>query len=155
MVNKNFGKMLIIACLLGGLIMSIWAMVLKNNNKLTIAPTERFLPTETLNKYGSTNTSTPQKTIAHNMGTILIIHSEAGKVSLVRDEYPYHIIHPVWQPDGQGFIADAPELGKEIDHAMFIPTVFDLSGNIINQITVENSEVASSWIANDISIIQE
>ena len=362
MVNKNFGKILLITCLTGGLIMSIWAIVLKNRNKLVITPTENFLPTETSNKYVAINTSTPQKTMAHNMGTILLIHSEAGKVSLVRGEnretfqistypihfpppvlspegtriaffgldgylsiydvltqetttytdalmggmyplgwspdgekiayqcpeipisiciftlntghiktfanmqdaspnsyggytfagwssdgekigilyyeepstmgelvrsynigtikildvdteeirdvfterdhpdiehlqdavlspdgssflfsamsgdyyavyqvqtdgsgltritgeqYPYHILHPVWQPDGQGFVADAPEPGKDVDHAMFIPTVFDLSGNIINQITVENSEVASSWIANDISIIQE
>ena len=353
MVNKNFGKILLIACLIGLGIMSIWAIVSKNNSKGALAPTENLLPTETSNKHNLLNTSTPQKTMAHNMGTLLIIHNEAGNVSLVRDEYretfqistypihfpppvlspegtriafydidrylsiydipsqetttytdalmggmypfgwspdgeqiayhcpefpisiciftlktgdiktfanmqdgppnsfggytfagwssdgkkigilyydeppaagelvrsyyigsikmldvdtdmitdvfsesdhpninhlqdavlspdgsaflfsamvgdyfavyqvqadgsgltrltgeeyPYHILHPVWKPDGQGFITNAPDQGKPLDQAMLIPTVFDLSGNIISQMEVELGSVPTSWI---------
>jgi WD40 repeat protein len=59
--------------------------------------------------------------------------------------YPSTLLNPVWSPDGKEFVVAVPAQGSEFDEGVYLLTIFDLSGQIVEQIQVENAQV-SSWI---------
>ncbi len=69
-----------------------------------------------------------------------------GLTRITSESYHFNITHPIWRPDGNGFVASAPENEKESSTAIILPTIFDLSGEIIGQINVAGGGEAISWI---------
>lgn len=56
------------------------------------------------------------------------------------------VMDPIWRPDGQGFVAQMPALDDNGEEAVLIPTIFDLSGQIVNQIPISGGGRVGTWI---------
>ena len=69
-----------------------------------------------------------------------------GLTRITSTSYHFNITHPIWKPDGKGFVASTPENEKESSTAIILPTIFDLSGKIIGQINIAGGGEAVSWI---------
>ncbi|GEM_PF-1848249 len=71
-----------------------------------------------------------------------------GLSRITPETLPFNITHPIWRPDGKGFVAYAPGQESKSVNPVYLPTFFDLSGNIIGQITIDEGGQASSWVGN-------
>jgi hypothetical protein len=69
-----------------------------------------------------------------------------GLTRITPDTLSFDIQRPVWNPDGSRFVAVAPDLDPASSLVYYLPTVFDLSGQLIEQIKVAEGGEASSWI---------
>ena len=69
-----------------------------------------------------------------------------GLTRVTSESLNFNTTHPIWRPDGNGFVASAPENEKESSSAIILPTIFDLSGRIIGQINIAGGGEAVSWI---------
>jgi Tol biopolymer transport system component len=56
------------------------------------------------------------------------------------------VINPIWRPDGQGFVAQMPTGGSDGEGIRLIPTIFDLSGQIVDQILISEGGQAAAWV---------
>jgi Tol biopolymer transport system component len=59
----------------------------------------------------------------------------------------FDITHPIWSPDGETFIATTPKAGISEDEEIDLPTIFDLSGNILGQIPITGGGEVISWVS--------
>ena len=69
-----------------------------------------------------------------------------GLTRITPDTLDFDIQRPVWHPDGSRFVAMAPDLDPTSSLVYALPTVFDLSGQLVEQIRAAEGGEASSWI---------
>lgn len=70
----------------------------------------------------------------------------SGLARVTPESLDFDILHPIWSPDGSSFLASAPELGHPSDSSVHLPTLFDLSGNIVGQMTIPGGGEAVTWV---------
>ena len=69
-----------------------------------------------------------------------------GLARITPEALEVDVINPIWRPDGQGFVAQMPALDDNEEKAILIPTVFDLSGQIVEQFFVTVGGRVGTWI---------
>jgi hypothetical protein len=75
------------------------------------------------------------------------VHADGSGLTCITPEtLQFDITFPVWSPDGKGFVAYLPAQEGALTNAIYVPTVFDLSGKIIYRITMDDGGKASSWV---------
>lgn len=69
-----------------------------------------------------------------------------GLTRITPETFQTNITHPVWSPDGNAFIATVPATNPDSQADILLPTIFDLTGNVIGQINVSGGGEAASWV---------
>lgn len=80
------------------------------------------------------------------VAVFLVNEDGTGLTKITPDALNFDIQRPVWSPDGSRFVAVAPDLDPASSLVYYSPTVFDLFGQLIEQIRAAEGGEVSSWI---------
>jgi Tol biopolymer transport system component len=69
-----------------------------------------------------------------------------GLARITPEALEVDVINPIWRPDGQGFFAQMPASANDQQGNQLLPTIFDLSGKVIDQIEMPEGGYAAAWI---------
>lgn len=70
----------------------------------------------------------------------------SGLKRITPESMQVDITHPIWNPDGKTFTVSTPKAGITANEEIDLPTIFDLSGNILGQIPITGGGEVVSWI---------
>ncbi len=80
------------------------------------------------------------------VAVFLVNTDGTGLTRITPESLEVDVMDPIWRPDGQGFVAQMPALDGNGQEVVLVPTVFDLSGQIIDQILITGGGHIGTWI---------